>query len=133
MCSYAQLCSTTPRALTKPDPRGLVWGSGETKSIFVFVFPTTTSTSSDVNPCQSSAAMAAEHDLSDLHDQANGLAAADRSPGTSPKRRRYSRSSLPTRVSSACERCRHHKSRVRTLVGKISFVATTYVVISRTF
>lgn len=35
MPSYAQLCSTTPRALTKPDPRGLFVGKRGNKIHYI--------------------------------------------------------------------------------------------------
>ena len=55
-----------------------------------------------------------EQDLIEVQEQTNGHAIPEQSPeASSVKRRRVSRSVLPTRVSSACERCRHHKSRVR--------------------
>lgn len=51
----------------------------------------------------------------EVQEHVNGHAIPEQSPeASSAKRRRVSRSVLPTRVSSACERCRHHKSRVGT-------------------
>ncbi|EYE94653.1 uncharacterized protein EURHEDRAFT_378109 [Aspergillus ruber CBS 135680] len=53
-----------------------------------------------------------DQDLVEVQEQTNGHAIPEQSPEALwVKRRRVSRSVLPTRVSSACERCRHHKSR----------------------
>ena len=63
-----------------------------------------------------------ESDLADIH----GIDSSSSSP---PSRRRISRAVLPTRVSSACERCRLHKSRVGTAaIDPCNALSLTYCV-----